>query len=170
MQGRATPKPLRYYQNGEHSPEKKTVRERIAFSFGQGAPVALSWAFNINISFGPVIPKESYACSAPYLSLGAFVTFSSTSTGFVNSTVTSISSPTPYGPLPEGLVEVMLATTGVAVEITRSRFAPSEQPLKVTHVPGSGSLMSVAVAPWLKISRHRHVWFLWHVAALKRTH
>lgn len=88
---------------------------------------------------------------ARYLSLGAFVTFASASTSSVKRTVTSISSPAPYGPLPAGLVVVMFSTRGTTVEITTSRLAPSEQPLKATHVPGSGRLMLEAVAPCVGI-------------------
>lgn len=75
------------------------------------------------------------------------MTFVRASTGSVNHTVTSISSPAPKGPLAAGLVVVMFVTSGVSVDTTMSRFIPSEQPLKVTHVPGSGRLALAAVAP-----------------------
>ena len=75
------------------------------------------------------------------------MTFASASTGSENRTVTSISSPAPYGPIPVGLVVVILRTYGTAVDTTISRFSPSEQPLKATQVPGSGRLIVAAVAP-----------------------
>lgn len=87
------------------------------------------------------------------LSLGELVVFSNASTGSVNHTVTSISSPTPYGPRLDGLVEVMFFTRGTSVDTTMSRLAPREQPLNVTHVPGSGRLTLIAVAPYEEGSR-----------------
>lgn len=94
-----------------------------------------------------LIEAELFVAPFSYLNRGAFVTFARASTGSVNHTVTSISSPAPKGPLAAGLVVVMFVTSGVSVDTTISRFAPSEQPLNVTHVPGSGRLALAAVAP-----------------------
>lgn len=74
--------------------------------------------------------------------------FASDSTGSVNHTVTSMPSPTPYGPLPGGFVVVMFSTVATSVDTTISRLAPSEQPLYNTHSPGSGRLILAAVAPY----------------------
>ena len=46
------------------------------------------------------------------------MTFARVSTGSVNHTVTSISSPAPKGPLKAGLVVVVFVTSGVSVETT----------------------------------------------------